>query len=63
MQKRSTNLFVILYIIGIVFASLGMSMFPLGDPLFYPLFTVGLVFLAAGLILQMRLASGNIEEQ
>jgi hypothetical protein len=63
MQKRSTNLFVILYIIGIVFASLGMSRFPLGDPLFYPLFTVGLVFLAAGLILQMRLASGNIEEQ
>ncbi len=63
MEKRNTKLFVILYIIGIVFASLGMSRFPVGDLLFYPLFTVGLVFLAVGLFLQMRQATDTIEEK
>ncbi|MFW9910552.1 MAG: hypothetical protein ACFFEF_18500 [Candidatus Thorarchaeota archaeon] len=61
-EQSKSSLFAVLYIIGIIFASIGASRYPIGDPLFYPLFSIGLVFLAAGLYVQRKSSSPITEE-
>ncbi|NHJ13420.1 MAG: hypothetical protein EAX95_07065 [Candidatus Thorarchaeota archaeon] len=51
-MKGKTDSFALVWVLGILFAALGASRYPLGDWYFYPLFSIGIILLALGLLLQ-----------